>query len=303
MCTSIHRFGMHKHGGKMMTTQFQKTIRKIFKNPGLVIGVLVLSFFVLVAVFAPLIAPYAPDEMDLGRRLLSPGSYSKAGTFHLFGTDSLGCDILSKTIYGTRVSLLVGFLGAVLAGVVGTILGSMAGFFGGAVDEVIMRVVDIGLSIPFVLLAMSISMVMGAGLLNVVIVLCLTGWMQFARVTRGAALKIKQEVYIEAARAYQCPPARIICRHLIPNLMAPIIVICSQQFGVMIYSEATLSFLGFGVPIGTATWGRMISDGQSYIASSWWISTVPGIVLTLVVIAAFLLGDGMRDYLDPRLNY
>lgn len=285
-----------------MIGQLKKTIWKMMKNPGLVIGVLILSFFVVLALLAPLIAPYAPDEMNLGRRLLSPGSYSSAGTFHLFGTDSLGCDILSKTIYGARISLLVGFLGAVLAGIVGTVLGAVAGFFGGLADEVIMRVVDIGLSIPFVLLAMSISMVMGAGLLNVVIVLCFTGWMQFARVTRGAALKIKQEVYIEAAQAYQCPSARIIRKHLIPNLIAPIIVICSQQFGVMIYSEATLSFLGFGVPIDTATWGRMISDGQSYIASSWWISAVPGIVLTIVVIAAFLLGDGLRDYLDPRLT-
>jgi len=274
----------------------------MLKNPGLVIGLSVLSFFVLLAILAPVIAPYRPDEMDLGRRMLSPCSYSKAGTFHLFGTDSLGCDILSKTIYGARVSLLVGFLGAVLAGIVGTIIGSVAGYFGGVVDEIIMRIVDIGLSIPFVLLAMSISMIMGAGLLNVVMELCLSGWMQFARVTRGAALKLKQEVYIEAALAYQCPPFRMIWKHIIPNLVAPIIVICSQQFGVMIYSEATLSFLGFGVPVSTPTWGRMISDGQSYIASSWWISTIPGIVLTIVVIAAFLLGDGMRDFMDPRLS-
>jgi len=284
-----------------MRNSFSNTVKTILKNPGLTIGLIVLGFFVLMAVFAPWLAPYPPDEMDLSRRLLAPGAISKAGTYHLFGTDSLGCDLLSKTIYGARVSLLVGCLGSVLAGIIGTALGSIAGYFGGMTDEFIMRIVDVGLSIPFVLLAMTISMVMGAGLLNVVIVLCLTGWMQFARVTRGAVLKIKQEVFMEAAQAYQCPPGRIIFRHLIPNLVAPIIVICSQQFGIMIYSEATLSFLGFGVSINTPTWGRMISDGQSYIASSWWISTIPGIVLTAMVITAFLIGDGLRDYLDPRL--
>lgn len=280
----------------------RRVFRRVIKNKGLTIGLFIMILFVFIALAAPLLAPYDPNEVNLMRRLLPPGTTSKIGSYHLLGTDSLGRDLFSRIIYGTQVSLVVGFLGSVFAGIVGTLLGSIAGFFGGKVDETIMRMVDIGLSIPFVLLAMSISLFIGSGLLNVVLVLCCTGWMKFARVTRGAALKIRQEVYIEAARAYDCPPARIIFRHLIPNLISPIIVICSQQFGVMIYSEATLSFLGFGVPVSTPTWGRLISDGQSYIATSWWVSTIPGIVLTIMVIAAFLVGDGMRDYLDPKLT-
>ena len=279
----------------------RKTVRAL-KNRGLMIGTAILLLIVLIAVFAPLISPYNPNEVDLSKRLLKPGSVAKDGNFYLLGTDSLGRDQLSRMIYGSRVSVLVGLLGAVGAGIIGTVLGAVAGYFGGKIDEVIMRIVDIGLAIPFVLLAMSISLFLGSGLLNVVMVLSVTGWMRFTRVTRGVALKVRKEVYIEAAITYNCPSRRVIFRHMIPNLIAPIIVICSQQFGVMIYSEATLSFLGFGVPVDMPTWGRMVADGQSYIASSWWISTIPGILLTITVIAAFLFGDGLRDYLDPRLD-
>lgn len=283
------------------SAELKKKVTRAFRNPGLTIGAAILLLIVLVALFAPLFAPYDPNAVELGQRMLKPGSISRNGTYHLFGTDSLGRDMVSRIVYGARVSLLIGALGAVGAGIVGTVLGAISGYFGGKLDELIMRIVDIGLSIPFVLLAMSISLFLGNGLFNVVIVLSLTGWMRFARVTRGAALKIRQETYIEAALAYKCSSFRVIFRHLIPNLVAPIIVICSQQFGVMIYSEATLSFLGFGVPVEIPTWGRMIADGQSYIAHSWWISTIPGVVLTVMVIAAFLFGDGLRDYLDPRL--
>ena len=210
--------------------------------------------------------------------------------------------LLSRIIYGTRISLLVGLFGSIGAGLVGVTLGAIAGYYGKHIDSIIMRATDIGLSIPFVLLAMSVSLVLGSGLANVILVLSVTGWMNFARVTRGAAMKIRKEQYIEAATVYNCPSSRIIFRQMIPNLIAPIIVICSQQFGVMIYSEATLSFLGFGVPVDVPTWGRMISDGQAYISNYWWISTIPGIVLTITVIAAFLFGDGLRDYLDPKLS-
>ncbi len=284
-----------------MTKKNEKIIRLV-RNKGLMIGGIILLLLTIIALAAPVISPYDPNSTNLQERLVRPFSESKIGNYHVFGTDSLGRDLLSRIIYGTRISLLVGLFGSIGAGLVGVTLGAIAGYYGRHIDSIIMRATDIGLSIPFVLLAMSVSLVLGSGLANVILVLSVTGWMNFARVTRGAAMKIRKEQYIEAATVYNCPSSRIIFRQMIPNLIAPIIVICSQQFGVMIYSEATLSFLGFGVPVDVPTWGRMISDGQAYISNYWWISTIPGIVLTITVIAAFLFGDGLRDYLDPKLS-
>ena len=284
-----------------MIKKNEKIIRLV-RNKGLMIGGIILLLLTIIALAAPVISPYDPNSTNLQERLVRPFSESKIGNYHVFGTDSLGRDLLSRIIYGTRISLLVGLFGSIGAGLVGVTLGATAGYYGRHIDSIIMRATDIGLSIPFVLLAMSVSLVLGSGLANVILVLSVTGWMNFARVTRGAAMKIRKEQYIEAATVYNCPSSRIIFRQMIPNLIAPIIVICSQQFGVMIYSEATLSFLGFGVPVDVPTWGRMISDGQAYISNYWWISTIPGIVLTITVIAAFLFGDGLRDYLDPKLS-
>ena len=284
-----------------MIKKNEKIIRLV-RNKGLMIGGIILLLLTIIALAAPVISPYDPNSTNLQERLVRSFSESKIGNYHVFGTDSLGRDLLSRIIYGTRISLLVGLFGSIGAGLVGVTLGAIAGYYGRHIDSIIMRATDIGLSIPFVLLAMSVSLVLGSGLANVILVLSVTGWMNFARVTRGAAMKIRKEQYIEAATVYNCPSSRIIFRQMIPNLIAPIIVICSQQFGVMIYSEATLSFLGFGVPVDVPTWGRMISDGQAYISNYWWISTIPGIVLTITVIAAFLFGDGLRDYLDPKLS-
>lgn len=284
-----------------MIKKNEKIIRLV-RNKGLMIGGIILLLLTIIALAASVISPYDPNSTNLQERLVRPFSESKIGNYHVFGTDSLGRDLLSRIIYGTRISLLVGLFGSIGAGLVGVTLGAIAGYYGRHIDSIIMRATDIGLSIPFVLLAMSVSLVLGSGLANVILVLSVTGWMNFARVTRGAAMKIRKEQYIEAATVYNCPSSRIIFRQMIPNLIAPIIVICSQQFGVMIYSEATLSFLGFGVPVDVPTWGRMISDGQAYISNYWWISTIPGIVLTITVIAAFLFGDGLRDYLDPKLS-
>ncbi len=280
----------------------RQAVRRFCKNPGLVLGAAFLGVVILAALLAPLLAPYSTGATDLLHRMAKPVFLAGGDWRHILGTDSLGRDQLTRILYGARISLLVGATAVVGAGAVGILLGAIAGFFGGWVDEIIMRVVDIGLAIPFVLLAMTTSMLLGSGLFNVILVLSLTGWMQFARVTRGSALKVREETYIEAARAYGCRPARTIRKHLIPNLLAPLLVIGSQQIGVMIYAEATLSFLGFGVPVATPTWGRMIADGQNYVATAWWVSTTPGIVLTLTVVAAFLLGDGLRDYLDPKLK-
>lgn len=277
-------------------------LREFRRQWDLISSTCFLLALVLLAVFAPIVAPHDPNSADLKSRLSKPCFLQGANPRYLLGTDSLGRDVLSRILYGARVSLFVGAIAVVGAGAVGVIVGSLAGFFGGWIDEVLMRCVDIGLSIPFVLLAMTISLLLGAGVINVIIVLSVTGWMRFARVTRGSALKVREETYIEAARACGSSAMRIVFRHLIPNLLGPIIVIGSQQVGIMIYSEATLSFLGFGVPVGTASWGSMVADGRNYLANAWWVSTVPGIVLTLSVLASFTIGDGLRDFLDPRLR-
>lgn len=280
----------------------QSFARRFLREWGLVSSTLFLLFIIFIAVFGPVLAPYNPSAVDLENRFAKPFFLKGDNPRYILGTDSLGRDQLSRILYGARVSIIIAGASVIGAGIVGVILGAIAGFFGGWIDEVLMRIVDIGLSIPFLLLAMVISLLMGSGLLNVILVLSITGWMQFARVTRGSALKVKQETYIEAALAYGSSPLRIIFRHLIPNLMAPIIVIGSQGVGTMIYAEATLSFLGLGVPVGTPAWGGMIADGRNYLSTAWWVSTIPGIVLTLTVLAAFLVGDGLRDLLDPRLR-
>ena len=256
----------------------------------------------LMALAAPLVSPHDPNAMKPSERLSGPGVASGGGTAYLLGSDFLGRDVLSRIIYGARVSLLVGIFAVLGAGSIGVVVGAVAGYYGKWVDEVLMRLVDMGLAVPGLLLALVIVMLLGAGMWNVVLVLSATGWLGFARVTRGVTLSVKERDFILAARSYGAADSRIITRHLIPNLIAPIIVLGSQQLGVFIYAESSLSFLGLGVPLETPTWGSMIAQGRSYLDTSWWVSTLPGIVLTITVLGAFYFGDGLRDALDPRLR-
>ena len=256
----------------------------------------------LMALAAPLVSPHNPNAMKPSDRLSGPGFAPGGQPPYLLGTDFLGRDVLSRIIYGARVSLVVGLFAVLGAGSIGVVVGAVAGYYGKWVDEVLMRVVDMGLAVPGLLLALVIVMLLGAGLWNVVLVLSSTGWLGFARVTRGVTLSVKERDFILAARSYGAADSRIITRHLIPNLIAPIIVLGSQQLGVFIYAESSLSFLGLGVPLDTPTWGSMIAQGRSYLDTSWWVSTLPGIVLTITVLGAFYFGDGLRDALDPRLR-
>ena len=266
------------------------------------LGAAVLITVGLMALAAPLVSPHDPNAMKPAERLSEPGIGSGGGTAYLLGTDFLGRDVLSRIIYGARVSLLVGVFAVLGAGSIGVVVGAIAGYYGKWVDEVLMRLVDMGLAVPGLLLALVIVMLLGAGMWNVVLVLSATGWLGFARVTRGVTLSVKERDFVLAARSYGAADSRIITRHLIPNLIAPIIVLASQQLGVFIYAESSLSFLGLGVPLETPTWGSMIAQGRSYLDTSWWVSTLPGIVLTITVLGAFYFGDGLRDALDPRLR-
>ena len=270
-------------------------------------GVVLLTAGILVAaavaaVLAPWIAPADPDKVDIANRLRPPGWSQAGGPVRLFGTDQLGRDMLSRVIYGARVSLFVGLMSVFGAGGIGVVLGVIAGFYGGRVDDVIMRVLDIQQSVPFLALAIAMVAVLGPGLQNIIIVLWIAGWTLYARIVRGETLSIREKEYVTAARALGARNARILARHVLPNILSPILVIATFTFSHMIITEATLTFLGLGVQPPTATWGAMLSDGRNYMQVAWWLPTFPGLILVLVVVSANLLGDWIRDVLDPTLR-
>lgn len=274
--------------------------RPLVRNPRVVFGGGVLALIVLVAIFAPAIAPYGVRQQQPSIGNEPPGWTDPDGGRHLFGTDALGRDIFSRVLFGARVSLLVGGAAVAVALVIGVPLGLLSGFLGGRVDSVVMRLVDVQLAIPFFLLAISVTALFGQGLWNVIVLLGVTSWFGFARVVRAQVLSIRELPYVEAARAAGAPPGRILLRHLLPNAWTPILVLASQQVGSMIVAESSLTFLGIGVPPDTATWGGMIAAGRSELEIAWWIATIPGLALTLTVVAVYFLGDGLRDVLDPK---
>lgn len=263
----------------------------------------ILIVAVLAAALAPWLAPGDPDRVDIASRLQPPGWRSAHGTLHLLGTDHLGRDILSRVVWGARVSLLVGVLAVFGAGAIGVVLGVVAGYCGGRVDDLVMRVLDVQQSVPFLALAIAIVAVLGPGLGNMVLVLCIAGWTLYARVVRGETLAIREKDYILAARALGAPSGGILLRHVLPNVASPTLVIGTFTFSHMIITEATLTFLGLGVQPPTATWGAMLSDARSYMQVAWWLPTFPGLALIAVVVGANLLGDWLRDVLDPTLRH
>jgi peptide/nickel transport system permease protein len=259
----------------------------------------VLLLFVLLALGAPLLAPLDPARQSLLARLRPPG-FAAGGVTHWLGTDELGRDLLSRVLYGARVSLLVASLSVCVSGVVGTVLGMLAGFRRGPVEIVIMRGVDVMLSIPPILLAIITVAVLGPGLQNLVLVLGLTRWPRYTRVAYGQTLGVATLPFITAARLGGARGRRLLFRHVLPNILAPLIVVATLEFGLMVLFEAGLSFLGLGIQPPTPSWGGIMSVGRNYLASAWWIATLPGFCLFLVVLAVNLLGDQLRDRLDPR---
>lgn len=261
----------------------------------------VLALFILIAIFAPLLAPYDPNTQNLIGRLKPPGTVSR-GFHYWLGSDELGRDLLSRVIFGARVSLLVAVLSVLLSGVVGTALGMLAGYRRGWVETVLMRLVDVFLSIPAVLLAIITVAVLGPGLVNVVLVLALTRWPRYARVAHGQTLVMSGMAYVENAVLAGAGGARILFRHILPNIAGALIVVATLEFGLMILFEAGLSFLGLGVQPPTASWGAMLSTGRNYVATAWWVATLPGLCLFALVLAVNLAGDALRDRLDPRFE-
>ena len=255
--------------------------------------------FVLVAILAPWIAPYNPNAQNLLGRLRPPGTEAR-GVLYLLGSDELGRDLLSRIIYGARVSLSVAMLSVVLSSVVGSVLGMAAGLFRGWLEMIVMRIVDIFLSVPAVLLAIITVAVLGPGFVNVVIVLALTRWPRYARVAYGQTLSVANMPFVRIARFMGAGPVRVIFLHILPNIVGPLTVVATLEFGLMVLFEAGLSFLGLGVQPPTASWGAMLSVGRNYVANAFWIATFPGICLFLLILSVNLIGDALRDRLDPK---
>jgi peptide/nickel transport system permease protein len=283
-----------------MRKGFSESFRKNWKG---CLGGLILVLVILAVIAAPVLAPYGVDQQSLQDALSAPSfSPARSGNVYILGTDQLGRDLLTRVLYGGRVSLTVGFVAIALSGFLGVCLGLLSGYFGGIVDTIIMRLADIQLAIPSMLLAIVMSTVMGSGLTNIIIVLAITGWVQYARVVRGSTLKVRETEYVEAARSLGAGKLRILFVHILPNVMNSVIVIGTLQMARMILLEASLSFLGLGVNVATPTWGNLISNGRDYITSAWWLCLIPGLAIVIVIMSINLLGEWLRDVLDPQIQ-
>jgi peptide/nickel transport system permease protein len=273
-----------------------RALIRLRRNRAALAGLLVIILLILAAVLAPLLAPHDPNAVALEGRLRAPGDA------HPLGTDELGRDILSRLLYGARVSLWVGIVTVALSGCIGVAGGLLAGYLGGVWDAIIMRLVDVFLAFPVIVLAIAIVAVRGPGLTNVLIALALVYWTTYARVARSVVLVLREEDYTWAARTLGATPSRIILRHLLPNAVAPLVVLASLGMGNAILAEAALSFLGLGIQPPEASWGSMLNFGMQFLRDASHLSLMPGLAIFMTVLGFNLLGDGLRDALDPRMN-
>ena len=257
------------------------------------VGLIILAIFLLVAIFASLLAPYDPNEMSLD--MMSAPSFQ-----HLLGTDDLGRDLFSRIIWGTQVSLFVGFITVAISMIVGVFLGVWAGYYGGWIDMIIMRYIDLQWAFPNFIIAVYLVAVFGTGLLNIIIAISLAFLDDFARVARSMVLTIKEQPYIDAARVQGTSDFRIMFKHILPNSVGPIIVQASVSISYAILGEASLSFLGLGVNANTPTWGLILADGRSFISQAWWLGVFPGLAIMLIVLSINFIGDAVRDAFDVR---
>jgi peptide/nickel transport system permease protein len=267
-----------------------------------VFSLVVLALLVIAAVFAPVLTPHSPTEGELQDRLLPPAWQAEGSADHLLGTDRQGRDILTRIIYGTRVSLSVALLAIFVAGAIGIVIGVVAGYCGGWVDSLLMRLTDVGLSLPGILVALVLAVVVGPTFGNVIAVIGLVFWPRYARQVRGETLSLMQQDYVALARIAGCSPLRIMAVHILPNLAPSLLVLATLQVGDVILFEATLSFLGVGLPPPLPAWGLMVAEGRTLITTAWWVAVLPGLAIMFTVLAMNLLGDWTRDRLDPRLR-
>ncbi|MFD1037306.1 ABC transporter permease [Virgibacillus byunsanensis] len=261
------------------------------------LGFLIITLLIVISLVGPWITPFDPLYAEFSKKLLPPMTEG-----HLLGTDQLGRDIFSRILIGARVSVIIGVATVLIAGLFGTIIGIISGFFRGWLDVVLMRIVDVQLSFPFILLVLVINAIIGAGLKNIIISLAIGGWVIFARVIRSEVLALREKEFITSCVATGVSRFEILIKHIVPNLFTPIIILASLQIGTYVIAEASVSFLGFGVQPPTPAWGNMLSEGKDYILSSWWLITFPGLAIVITALGVNLFGDWLRDTLDPELK-
>lgn len=278
------------------TSLTRDTLRRLWMNPGAIAGAFVLAVMVLSAILAPLIAPYDPIAQDTTAIRAAPSAQ------HLFGTDNFGRDVFSRVLYGGRMSLPVGFVAVGITAVAGVALGLIAGYYGRAIDSVIMRWVDIMLAFPGILLAMALVAILGSSLFNLMLAVGIAAIPEYTRVVRGTVLSAREAEYVVAARVTGARDRSIVLRHILPNVLPPVIVLATLGIAGAIILGSTLSFLGLGIKPPTPEWGNMLADGRSMLRHQWWVSLFPGLAIMLTVLAINLLGDGLRDALDPRIR-
>jgi peptide/nickel transport system permease protein len=266
----------------------------------LLVGAAPLVLFLLIAIVGPVIWPYDSVTVRTGERLKPPMEVLRDGSTALLGTDQVGRDLLAQVLQGARISLMVGIATVAVAGTVGLIVGVLAGYYGGWLDTIAMRLADIQLAFPSILLAILIAGVLGPSVTNVILTLSLTRWVIFARVARAATLATREREFVHAARALGARDTRLLGLHVVPSTIGPLVVVATVEVGLVIIAEASLSFLGLGTPSDQPSWGATIANGRAYLNTAWWISTMPGLALSLVVLAVGRIGDQVRDWLDPR---
>ena len=277
-------------------SKWDMAIKKLKRNRNSMLGLIIITMMIYIVMLAPFLATHDPINIDWSALTQGP---SKA---HWLGTDEFGRDLFSRTLYGSRVAMGVGVLAVMINSLIGTVLGLLAGYYGGKVDNFIMRAVEIWNSIPFILLAIVLMSAFGTGIFNLIIVVSLTGVMGFVRVVRSSVLQVKEMDYISAAKVMAIPNSYIITRHILPNCIGPIIVLSTLRIGDIILTVAGLSFLGLGIQPPTPSWGQMLSSGQQYLGINLWMSVIPGICILLTVFGFNLFGDGLRDALDSKLK-
>ena len=267
------------------------------------LAVAILAVVVVVAAFGPWLAPLDPERQSIASRLSPPGTTGPQGIMHWLGSDVLGRDVLSRLLYGARISLLVGLAAIMVGGTLGTLAGLVSGYFGGWIDDVTMRLGDMQLAFPFVLLAIMFLVVLGPGVGNLVLVLGIGQWVTYARIVRAETLSLREKEFVEAARALGDSTTTILFRTILPNTVAPLTVIASFNVASVILTEAALSFLGLGVPASVPTWGSMLAESRdTLLANKWWLAVFPGVAIMLTVLSFNIIGDWLRDAMDPRLR-
>jgi peptide/nickel transport system permease protein len=288
-------------GGQLAAANSVGVVGLLLRNRFATFGMLLYVLFVLVAVAAPLLAPADPNAQILAERL-KPPTFLDPSSGHVLGADNLGRDIWSRVMFGARVSITVGLATVTVCAVLGSVLGAIAGYARGRVDAALMLALDIWMAFPPLVLAIALSAAFGTGLLNLILALALTGWVSYCRVVRGEVLALREREFVLAARVVGASGARVVARHLVPNVLAPVLVLATLELGTVIISEAALSFLGLGVGASVPTWGGMLNDGRQFLRQAWWPATFPGLAISALVLSVNLLGDGLRDVLDPRLR-